>query len=202
MKTVCMSVLAASVAMAGVGVVRLSAQAAPAKMTVTSAAFKEAEMIPKDYTGDAGAKNVSPPLAWSGAPGSTKEYAIILDDPDAAQFNQGQPYVHWIVYKIPGTVTSLPEALPAGTIATGPLTGAIQGMSNMAGRGRGGAPAPPPVFRGPAPPAGSGPHHYTFTVYALDAPLAVSEGLNKPQLLEAMKGHIVGEGKLIGIYQR
>jgi Raf kinase inhibitor-like YbhB/YbcL family protein len=195
-------VLAVAVAVAGTAFVRLAAQAAPAKITVTSSAFKEGENIPKDYTGDTGAKNVSPPISWSGAPASTKEYALILDDPDAAQFNQGQPYVHWIVYKIPAATTSLPEGVPAGAMANG----ALQGLSNFfTGRGRAGAPAAPPnpVYRGPAPPAGSGPHHYTFTVYALDAPLPAAEGLlSKPALLEAMKGHIVGEGKLIGIFQR
>jgi hypothetical protein len=201
MKTWYAGIAVASLAAAFAGTARLRAQT-PARLTVTSPAFKEGDSIPKDYTGDTGARNVSPPLAWSGAPATTKEFAVILDDPDAAQFNNGQPYVHWIVYKIPGTATGLPEALPAGVITTGPLTGTIQGMSNMVGRGRAGAPPPVPVFRGPAPPAGSGAHHYTFTVYALGAGLDLKEGLNKPQLLDAIAGHVVAEGKLIGLYQR
>jgi len=202
MRTIRVSVLAASVAVAGIGGMRMSAQAAPAKIAVTSSAFKEGETIPKDYTGDTGAKNVSPPLAWSGTPASAKEFVLILDDPDASQFNQGQPFVHWVVYKIPGTATGLPEALPAGNVSTGPLAGTMQGMSSFAGRGRAGAAPAAPGYRGPAPPPQSGPHHYTFTVYALDAPLQATEGMSKPQLLDAIKGHVVGEGKLIGIYQR
>ena len=201
MKTLLVSTVVVGIAVGAAA--QVIAQATPAKITITSSAFKDGEMIPKDYTGDTGAKNVSPPLAWTGAPASTKEFALILDDPDAAQFNNGQPYVHWIVYNIPGTVKGLPEGLPAGKIAEGPLNGAVQGMSNMVRAPRGGGPAPAPVYRGPAPPAGSGPHHYTFTVYALDAPIPASETLmNKTQLLDVIKGHIVGEGKLIGIFQR
>ncbi len=199
MKTLCVSVLAAGVAIAGAGFARMSAQATPAKITVTSSTLKEGQTMPVDYTSDG--KNVSPPLAWSGAPASTKQFALILDDPNAGR--AGMPFVHWVVYKIPGTASGLPEGIPAGvTIASGPANGAIQGISGFGGRGRGGAEPPPPVYRGPAPPAGSGVHNYTFTVYALDTALDLQPGMNKMQLLEAMAGHIVGQGQLITPYQK
>lgn len=199
-RILCVSAMAA-LAIAAAGPARVTAQA-PAKLTVTSSAFKDGEAIPVKYTGSPGAANVSPPLAWSGAPATTKQYALILDDPDPAQFGGGMPFVHWVVYKIPGAATSLPEAVPAGPMSGGTLAGAIQGLSGFFnGRGRGGAAPPPPVYRGPAPPAGSGPHHYHFTVYALDSALDLQEGLNKPALLQAMQGHIVAQGEVVGIFE-
>jgi hypothetical protein len=174
---------------------------APAKMTVESPAFKDGAAIPKDYTGDTGAKNVSPPLTWSGAPTTTKEFALILDDPDA-NFGGRGAFVHWVIYKIPGTAKGLPEAVPMGaTINAVGITGAINGLSGFNAFQRPGAPPLEPGYRGPAPPPGA-PHHYHFTVYALNASLDVKEGLDQAALLKAMEGKIVGQGEIIGVFQR
>ena len=62
-----------------------------------------------DHTADG--KNVSPALTWSGAPAATKQFALVYDDPDVPMFG-GQPFVHWVVYKIPGTAKGLPAELP------------------------------------------------------------------------------------------
>ena len=161
----------------------------PATLTVTSATLKANETIPKDHTADG--RNVSPAIMWSGAPASTKQYALILDDPDA-QFG-GQNFVHWVVYKIPAAAKGLPAELPMDAALTTPadIAGAIQGMSGFRR----------PGYRGPAPPPGK-PHHYTFTVYALDADLALAEGLTRADLMKAMEGHIVGQGSLVAIYER
>ena len=56
-------------------------------------------------------------------------------------------------------------------------------------------------YRGPAPPPGK-PHHYTFTVFALDAELPLEAGLNRTQLMEAIKGHIIAQGSLVALYER
>ena len=162
---------------------------APASLTVTSATLKANETIPKDHTADG--KNVSPALMWSGAPASTKQFAMIMDDPDA-QFG-GQNFVHWVVYKIPAAAKGLPAELAMDATLTAPpeIAGAIQGMSGFRRAG----------YRGPAPPPGK-PHHYTFTVYALDADLPLAEGLTKADLMKAMEGHIVGQGALVSIYER
>ena len=72
---------------------KATVEQAPAALTITSATLKANETIPKDHTADG--KNVSPAIMWSGAPASTKQYALILDDPDA-QFG-GQNFVHWVV---------------------------------------------------------------------------------------------------------
>ena len=193
-------VLATVVAIAGAGIAHPTAQA-PAKLTVESPAFKDGASIPRDYTGDTGAKNVSPALTWTGAPAATREFALILDDPDA-NFGGRGPFVHWVIYKIPGTAKGLPEAVPMGATISAPgLTGAINGLSGFNAFQRPGAPPLEPGYRGPAPPPGT-PHHYHFTVYALSAPLDVKEGLDKAGLLKAMEGKIVGQGEIVGVYQR
>ena len=108
--------------------------------------------FPQDYTADG--RNVSPPLQWSGAPASTKEFAVILDDPDVPM---PQPFVHWVIYKIPGAAKGLPENIPIDPAAAmpGEIAGAVQGTSGFRR----------PIYRGPAPPPGK-PHHYHFKVLA------------------------------------
>jgi hypothetical protein len=167
--------------------VAASAQA-PQAMTVTSPTLKAGETIPREYTADG--RNVSPPLQWSGAPASTKEFAVICDDPDVPM---PQPFVHWVIYKIPATATGLPENIPIDPAAAMPMeiAGAVQGLSGFKRT----------IYRGPAPPPGK-PHHYHFKVYAIDAVVDLKPGLTKAELLEAIKGHVVGEGELVGIYER
>jgi phosphatidylethanolamine-binding protein (PEBP) family uncharacterized protein len=45
-----------------------------------------------------GGKNISPALAWTGAPAATQSFAVLMDDPDAASGRGGN---HWITYGIP-----------------------------------------------------------------------------------------------------
>ncbi len=174
-------------ALAGLLAVPAAAQSA-ATLVVTSPTLKAGETIPADYTADG--KNISPPLQWSGAPASTKEFAVVCDDPDVPM---PQPFVHWVIYKIPGTAKGLPENIPIDPAVAMPaeVAGAVQGTSGFRR----------PIYRGPAPPPGK-PHHYHFKVYAIDAVLDLKAGLTKAELLEAIKGHVVGEGELVAIYER
>ena len=162
---------------------------AQATLTVTSTTLKANETIPKDHTADG--KNLSPALMWTGAPAATKQFAMIMDDPDA-QFGGGN-FVHWVVYKIPAAAKGLPAELPMDATLTAPseLAGTIQGLSGFRRAG----------YRGPAPPPGK-PHHYTFTVYALDTELTLAEGANKAELMKAMEGHILAQGALVALYER
>jgi Raf kinase inhibitor-like YbhB/YbcL family protein len=190
---------AVAVAIGVTAAARISAQTTPAALTVTSTAFANGDPLPKDYTADG--KNVSPPLAWSGAPAATKEFAVILDDPDASFGGRG-PFVHWVIYKIPGTARGLPEGVPMGAnVTTGGIAGAINGLSGFNAVQRAGQPPLEPGYRGPAPPAGQ-PHHYHFSVYALNAPLEAKDGLDKPALLKAMDGRIAAQGEIVAVYQR
>ena len=161
----------------------------PATIIVTSPAFKHGESLPVAYTADG--KNVSPPLSWSKLPAGTREIAVIHEDPTAPT---PQPFVHWVIYKIPVTATGLPENIAADPTTPMPaeLTGAVQGVSGFRR----------PGYRGPAPPKPGRVHEYHFIVYALSEPLQVEAGLTKAQLLEAMKGKIIGQGEIVGTYER
>src|SRR5690349_17070016 len=102
----------------------------PATLTVTSPTITANETIPVDHTADG--KNESPALAWSGAPAGTKQFALVYDDPDVVI--RGETFVHWLVYKIPGTAKGLPANLPIDQVTlTGPadIAGSIQGMSGF-----------------------------------------------------------------------
>jgi len=160
-----------------------------ATLKVTSTAFAHGERIPKKYTGEGA--DVSPPLSWSEVPEGTKEFALICDDPDAPR---AEPWVHWVIYKIPAATRNLPEGLPRELRLKEPA-GALQGKNSWPeGENIG--------YRGPMPPPGHGVHHYHFKLYALDVALTLTAGADKKALLNAMRNHVLAEGELIGTYQR
>ena len=156
------------------------------KITVQSQAFEPGQPIPRRHTGDG--KDVSPSLTWSDVPPAAKELALICDDPDAPT---PEPWVHWVIFKIPATTGKLPENVPPIERVSTP-SGALQGGNSWGSIG----------YRGPAPPKGHGVHHYHFKLYALDALLSLRAGADKKALLSAMSGHILAEGELVGTYQR
>ena len=192
MRSSVIAALAALVIWTGGVTVELQAQAAPQKITVTSPTLKDGQAVPVQHTPDG--RNESPALAWSGAPPATREFIVICEDPDAGN---PPPFVHWVIYKIPGTAKGLPEALPVNTVTPMPagLEGAVQGLNGFRR----------PVYRGPAPPPGN-PHPYHFVVYALDTTLPAPKpgfpALTRAELHEAMKGHVIGQGELVANYGR
>jgi Raf kinase inhibitor-like YbhB/YbcL family protein len=158
-----------------------------ASLTLTSPVFSEGAPIPKKYTGDG--PDVSPPLAWTGLPTGTKELALVCDDPDAPQ---AEAWVHWVIYNIPVDVVGLREGVEKKFQPADPA-GAAQGKNSWPSENIG--------YRGPQPPPGK-PHRYYFALYALDAKLSLPAGLNKKTLFEAMNDHVIGEGRLMGTFQR
>jgi Raf kinase inhibitor-like YbhB/YbcL family protein len=154
-----------------------------------SNAFAEGERIPKQYTGEG--KDLSPPLTWSGAPAGTKEFALICDDPDAPR---DEPWVHWVIFKIPGNDSSLSERIPRQAALNDPR-GARQGVNSW--------PKDNVGYRGPMPPPGHGRHRYYFKLYALGAEIDLPAGkATKEDLLAAMKNHVLGQTELMGTYER
>jgi Raf kinase inhibitor-like YbhB/YbcL family protein len=149
---------------------------------LSSTAFQPGETIPKQYTGDGADR--SPPLHWSEPPSGTKSLALICDDPDAPRGT----WVHWVLFNLPAQVRELAEGLPSTETLS---IGAKQGKNDFGNMGYG----------GPAPPKGK-PHRYFFKLYALDAALDLAPGATKAQLTDAMKGHILAEGQLVGKYGR
>ena len=158
-------------------------------MTVTSPAFAPGEAIPRKYTGEG--EDRSPPLAWTGVPPEAVELAMICDDPDAPT---SEPWVHWVWYRLDASVTGLPEGLPPHAQLESPVHLCQGRQSWSSGRTVG--------YRGPMPPPGHGVHHYHFKLYALDQKLDLPPGATKSELLQAMRGHVVATGELVGTYER
>jgi Raf kinase inhibitor-like YbhB/YbcL family protein len=152
-----------------------------AEISLTSTAFEDGGRIPNLYTceGD----DISPPLQWSGAPVSTRTYAMMCEDPDAPRGS----WIHWVLYNISGDALELPKAVP--TLPELP-SGARHGR-NTAGD---------MTYAGPCPPPGK-PHRYFFRLYALDISLSLPPGATKADLEQAMDQHIVAQGTLMGTYE-
>jgi len=151
-------------------------------MNLTSTSFKDGSQIPAKFT--CSGANISPQLAWSAPPAATASLALTVADPDAPRGT----WVHWVLYNLPAGTRALPEGLPA----LGQLPdGALQGRNDFGEIGYG----------GPCPPPGS-PHHYVFTLYALDAKLNLPEGATRAQVEAAMQGHVLASGRLVGLFQR
>ena len=156
---------------------------------ITSSAFTQGHPIPKKYTGEG--IDVSPPLSWTGIPAGTQELALICDDPDAPT---DEPWVHWVIYKLPADTQGLPEGVPRKPRLKEPA-GAVQGRNSW--------PASEAIgYRGPMPPPGHGVHHYYFKLYALKTHVAVEPGLDKKAVMEAIGDQVLAEGVLMGTYQR
>jgi Raf kinase inhibitor-like YbhB/YbcL family protein len=149
---------------------------------ISSPAFVEEGFIPAKYTCEG--EDVSPPLRWSEPPPGTRSVALICDDPDAP----GGAWVHWILYGLPPSIKELPEAIPTRESLP---SGARQGTNDFKRIGYG----------GPCPPPGA-PHRYFFRVYALGSENDLPPGATKEDLLGAMEGQILAEGRLTGKYKR
>ena len=149
---------------------------------ISSSAFSEGGMIPKKFTCDG--PNVSPQLSWKDAPAATQSFALIMDDPDAPVGT----WVHWVLYNLPANAQELPEGVEK---QEQPANDALQGRNDFRKIGYG----------GPCPPAGK-PHRYFFKLYSLGTKLDLKAGVTKADLERAMKGHILGQGQLIGRYGR
>jgi len=146
------------------------------KLQVTSTAFADHKPIPEGFTCDgAGA---SPPLQYANVPKSAKDRALIVTDPDVPSGT----IVHWIAWHLPKG--GLPEQnVPPGV---------VQGKNTLGNQG----------WNAPCPPRGSAAHHYVFTVYAVSKPIGLAPGASADELRAAIKGNVVGQGKLVGTDQR
>jgi len=154
-------------------------------LALTSSAFSHNGPIPKLYTCQG--KDSSPALAWSGLPEGTKSLALIVDDPDAPDpAAPKMTWVHWVLYNIPVSATGLKEAVAPGALPAGTR----EGTNDWKRTGYG----------GPCPPVGR--HRYFHKLYALDAVLPDLKNPTKPQLEQAMKGHVLGRVELLGTYQK
>ena len=150
--------------------------------TLESSKFEAGGAIARIYTCDG--RDISPPLNWQNPPEGTESFVLICDDPDAPM----GAWVHWVIYNIPGAAGSLPEGVPASAKLK---DGALQGKNDFDRLGYG----------GPCPPRGK-PHRYFFKLYAVDEMLERPYGLRKKEVLQAIKGHTLGQAELMGKYGR
>ncbi|MFI5455526.1 MAG: YbhB/YbcL family Raf kinase inhibitor-like protein [Isosphaerales bacterium] len=169
----------------------------PGRLTIQlrSPAFAEGGMIPKTFTCDGSDR--SPPLEWSGVPASARALALICDDPDAP----GGTWSHWVVFNLPSQLKALREGVPkeetipeASTTVSESvveeLSKARQGKNDFGKNGYG----------GPCPPSGT--HRYFFRLYALDATLDLGSNATRAEVIKAIEGRILAEGRLAGKYRR
>ena len=163
------------------GIVRPSLQPLQPSLSVTSSSFSSNGAIPLQFTCDG--DDLSPSLQWSAAPEGTKSFALVVHDPDAPV-----DFTHWLAYGIPPKV----HALAQGASTNGAMPrGSEEGINGFRSVG----------YAGPCPPPGK-PHHYVFRLYALDVYVTLPPGAKREELEAAMRGHILAEGKLVGVYRR
>lgn len=158
-------------------------------MTLTSTALADGGAMPAKHA-QSGAE-ASPPLAWSNVPDSTRSFVLIMHDLDAAVNPGTDDMLHWMVWNLPGSATSLPEGVPAGVMPDSARQISASG----------------PYYRGPGAPANGPAHHYVFELFALDTTIDVPATGQSPQatraaVLAAMAGHVRGKGVLVATYKR
>jgi Raf kinase inhibitor-like YbhB/YbcL family protein len=151
-------------------------------LTLTSTSWQDGGEIPVKYA-QAG-MSISPALSWTNVPMGTVEFALIMNDPEPVlRGSATADILHWLVAKIPATATSIAEG--AGN-AGGQLPAGSRVIQ---------------AYRGPGAGAAGPPHHYTFTLYALNSPLELAENAGRPEVMAAMEGKVLARGIFNGRYK-
>ena len=161
--------------------------AAPETIRLTSNAFGDHEPIPTRFTDD-GAR-VSPPLAFENIPAETKSLALIVEDADSATTS---PICHALVWDIDPRDQALDEAAIDGDVEEAERKGAVIGQNSLLSLG----------WLPPDPPSGHGPHRYALQIFALDYRPQLDEGSFRIPIVNALQGHILAKGLLVGTYER
>jgi Raf kinase inhibitor-like YbhB/YbcL family protein len=165
---------------------------APARFRLTSPDIKPNGTISMEQVfGGFGCtgKNISPALAWSGAPEATKSFALLVHDPDAPTGGAG--WWHWLVLNIPASATGL--AKDAGKVdGSGLPAGAAQVATDFGSPGWG----------GPCPPVGDKPHRYIFTLYALKTERLDAGGGTASLAGYMVNGNSIAKATLTGKFGR
>ena len=158
---------------------------APEAIIVSRPAVEDGGAIPARFTEDG--EKISPPLAWSGVPNDARSLLMIVEDADSPT---PAPIVHALVF----------DLAPAdGTLSEGALKSpASDGEAHALGKNTFFKKA----YLPPDPPPGGGAHRYVFQLYALDHVHGLEEGVGRGAVREALKGHVLARGCLIGTYER
>jgi len=145
------------------------------QMKITSPVFQNNGNIPSKYTCQG--EDINPELNIEGIPENAKSLVLIMDDPDAPV----GVWDHWVLFNISMITKINEDSVPQG---------AVQGKNSWEKNGYG----------GPCPPSGT--HRYIFKLYALDATLDIGSSSDKNDVEQEMRGHILSEAKLVGLYSK
>jgi Raf kinase inhibitor-like YbhB/YbcL family protein len=168
----------------------------PAAMVLTTTAWPDGDPIPLKYTqatpdATANPLGVSPPLNWTNVPPGTVSLVLLFHDPDVALNRGTDDQLHWLLWNIPGSATSLPEKMPSGAELG-------DGTRQVSASGE--------TYRGPGAPATGPVHHYTLELFALDTmldtrPLATWQE-TRAAVMRAVTGHVLGKAVYVGLFRR
>jgi len=159
-------------------------------MTLSTSAFPDGGRIPAKHAQPG--RDVSPPLSWSAAPEGTASFVLLVHDVDAATGNGTDDVLHWMVWNLPATTTSLPEG-----VSHGPQRPDGSRQISVSG----------PYYRGPAAPASGPAHHYVFELFAVDTTVDIpavgaAPAATRTAVLGAIAGHVRGKGAMVGTFKR
>ena len=162
-----------------------SIDGAPESITVTSAAFADGAAIPARFTEDG--EKISPPVAWQGVPRDAASLVLVIEDADSPT---PAPIVHALVFDLPPIDGELAE----GALKSPGGEGEVHALGKNTFLKKGYLP--------PDPPPGGGAHRYLFQVYALDQVHHLSEGAGRSAVKDALQGHVLARGCMLGTYER
>ncbi|BCA63720.1 phosphatidylethanolamine-binding protein [Sphingomonas sp. HMP9] len=156
-------------------------------LNLTSPAFAHEARLPPRFTADG--DGVSPPLVWSEPPAGTQRIVLIVEDADAPT---PQPLVHAIIWGLEADAGHLAEGAIAAD-GEGDANGRDVGRNSYLREG----------WLPPDPPSGHGEHRYAFQVFAIGAGAGeVGATPGRSAVIEAITGHVLAAGLLIGTYSR
>ncbi|HKT36243.1 MAG TPA: YbhB/YbcL family Raf kinase inhibitor-like protein [Nitrospira sp.] len=166
-------------------------QGGPAQkhLTMTITGFADGSDIPLKYT--AAGSQTSPEITWINTPAGTVTFLLHMHDMDVSRNHTTDDQLHWFVWNIPGTATSLPEGVSAGAqLQNGAYQISASGLS----------------YRGPGAPASFPRHHYAFELFALDTKIDVQPGTDafetRANIMKAIQGHILEKAVYVGLFHR
>jgi len=159
--------------------------AVPEVIQLTSPAFAQGGAIPALYTADG--ERISPPLVWIGVPPEAESLVLLIEDQDSPT---PRPLVHAIL----ADMKPADGELAAGALPSPGNQGEDLGMGRNSYMQRGWLP--------PDPPRGHGPHHYSFQMFALDMVPEFRSVPGRSALVDALRGHVIARGTLVGTYER
>ena len=156
-------------------------------MTITG--FADGSDIPLKYTQSG--SQTSPEITWINTPAGTVTFLLHMHDMDVSRNHTTDDQLHWLVWNIPGTATSLPEGVPSGAQLQ-------NGAYQISASG--------PSYRGPGAPASFPRHHYAFELLALDTKVDVQPGTDafetRANVMKAIQGHILERAVYVGLFHR